>query len=105
MKGYAMSDSWIDGHLMSAYDERNGDVEPDAEEEPEEEQPDWQKPCGRCGETITRWRGMTYVYCNCGAEHNAGGQLLRDDWRGNSSTWDEDVSDLDGYEIQHAGDE
>lgn len=72
----------------------------------EAERPDWEKPCGRCGHTITRYRGMAYVYCGkCDAEHNAGGQLLRDDWRGNPSSWDEDVSDLDGYEMQHAGDE
>lgn len=47
---------------------------------------------------------MAEVSCPCGAEYNAGGQRLRDDWRGNSSTWDEDVSDLEGYELQHAGD-
>lgn len=70
------------------------------------ENPDWEKPCGKCGRTITRWRGMAYVYCGeCGAEHNASGQRLRDDWRGNPSSWDEDVSDLDGYEIQHANDD
>lgn len=69
------------------------------------EAPDWVKPCGNCGTSMERYRGMTYVYCGkCGAEHNAGGQRLRDDWRGNPSAWDEDVSDLDGYETQHAGD-
>lgn len=70
------------------------------------EAPDWEKACGKCAHPITRYRGMAYVYCgNCGAEHNAGGQLLRDDWRGNPSSWDEDISDLDGYEMQHADDD
>ena len=74
--------------------------------EPEEETPTWEKPCDTCGHVISRWRGMMYVYCgNCDTEYNAGGQRLRSDWRGNPSSWDEDVSDLEGYEIQHAGDE
>jgi hypothetical protein len=68
-------------------------------------EPTWEKPCGRCERPIARWWGMATVSCgHCGAEYNAGGQRLRDDWRGNSSSWDEDVSDLDGYELQHAGD-
>jgi hypothetical protein len=70
-----------------------------------EEKPTWSKPCERCKHTVERWRGMSTASCgNCGAEYNPGGQRLRDDWRGNSSSWDEDVSDLDGYELQHAGD-
>lgn len=78
------------------------DVVPDWEPE----KPTWEKPCERCGHIISRWRGMADVTCGeCGAEYNAGGQRLRDDWRGNPSTWDEDVSDLEGYEIQHAGDD
>lgn len=68
-------------------------------------EPTWMKPCGGCGTTITRYPGEAYVYCpKCGAEHNAGGQRLRDDWRGNASAWEDDVTDLDGYETQHAGD-
>lgn len=70
----------------------------------EPEQPTWEKDCDRCGRTISRWRGMADVSCSCGAEYNAGGQRLRDDWRGNPSTWDDEVGDLEGYEIQHAGD-
>jgi hypothetical protein len=76
-----------------------------SEYEYEPEQPTWEKPCDRCSRTVTRWRGMADVTCShCGAEYNAGGQRLRDDWRGNPSTWDDDVPDLEGYEIQHAGD-
>lgn len=84
------------------YDNEVGDNTPGFQ--PEEE-PTWSKLCDRCREPIERWRGQSEVTCpGCGAEYNAGGQRLRDDWRGNSSTWDEDVSDLDGYEIQHAED-
>lgn len=71
-----------------------------------QERPTWSKPCERCNHTVERWRGQGDVTCgNCGAEYNAGGQRLRDDWRGNPSSWDEDVSDLDGYEMQHGGDD
>lgn len=58
-------------------------------------------PCGRCGATVERWRGEYDVSCpNCGAQYNAFGQRLRDDWRGNQSTWDEDMDDLEGFERQ-----
>lgn len=68
-------------------------------------EPTWSKPCSRCGSTIERWRGQADVTCaRCGAEYNAGGQPLRDDWRGNPSTWDDEIGDLEGYEIQHADD-
>lgn len=76
-----------------------------SDHEHEPEQPSWAKFCDRCKHTVTRWRGQSTVTCtNCRAEYNAGGQRLRDDWRGNPSAWDEDVPDLEGYEIQHAGD-
>lgn len=61
--------------------------------------------CADCGETCERYRGEYEVNCpKCGASHNAGGQRLRDDWRGNPSNYDDDTSDLEGFEIQHAGD-
>lgn len=61
--------------------------------------------CARCKETVTRYRGQSDVDCdNCGACYNAGGQRLRDDWRGNASNYNDDISDLDGYEQQHAND-
>ena len=66
--------------------------------------PTWTKTCA-CGDTIERWRGETDVSCGtCGAWYNASGQRLRDDWHGNASNWDENVSDMDGFEAQHAGD-
>lgn len=72
----------------------------------EPEQPTWSKPCERCNHTIERWRGQGDVTCgNCGAEYNAGGQRLRDNWRGNSSWSDEDVDDLEGLERQQLAQE
>lgn len=71
----------------------------------EHNEPTWTKACEKCGHEVARWHGMSEVTCGrCGAEYNAFGQRLRDDWRGNPSTWDDDVSDLEGYEMQHAGD-
>jgi hypothetical protein len=67
-------------------------------------EPTWSKPCDSCGATIERWPGQGDITCSCGAEYNAGGQRLRDDWRGNPSTWDDEIGDLEGYEIQHAND-
>lgn len=59
-----------------------------------------------CGAQIERFRGDGDKTClRCGAEYNAFGQRLRDDWRGNPSTWDGDIDDLTGFEIQHAGDD
>ena len=61
--------------------------------------------CEKCNAEVRRYRGQSDVDCHeCGACYNTGGQRLRDDWRGNSSNWDEDVSDMDGFERQHAGD-
>ncbi len=62
--------------------------------------------CNRCGATVERWPGMSDVDCEkCGAWYNAAGQQLRDDWMGNPSNYDDDISDLDGYEMQHADDD
>lgn len=60
--------------------------------------------CGKCGATVTRYRGQSDVDCDCGACYNAGGQRLRDDWRGNMSNYDDEIGDMEGYEAQHAGD-
>lgn len=65
----------------------------------------WEGECDHCGAKVYRSRGGYDVDCDiCGAMYNASGQRLRDDWRGNPSNYDDDISDLDGYEIQHAGD-
>lgn len=56
--------------------------------------------CEKCGREVRRYRGQSDVDCiNCGACYNAGGQRLRDDWRDNPSNYDDEISDLDGYEI------
>lgn len=57
--------------------------------------------CEKCGKEVRRYRGQSDVDCSeCGACYNAGGQRLRDDWRGNPSNWDENIGDLEGFEIQ-----
>ncbi|AOT25014.1 hypothetical protein PBI_KALPINE_95 [Mycobacterium phage Kalpine] len=61
--------------------------------------------CERCGDEIRRYRGQSDVDCGkCGACYNAGGQRLRDDWRGNASNYDDEIGDLEGFEAQYAGD-
>lgn len=57
-----------------------------------------------CGSEVRRYRGESDVQCECGAWFNASGQRLRDDWMGNRSNYDDDVSDMDGYEAQYADD-
>lgn len=57
-------------------------------------------PCARCGRTVTRYRGQGDVGCGgCGAQYNASGQRLRDDWRDNPSNYDENIGDMEGFEI------
>lgn len=67
--------------------------------------PTWVKDCQVCGHEVARWRGEGDVDCpNCEATYNAGGQLLRSDWRSNPSMYDDELGDLDGFELQHAHD-
>ena len=54
--------------------------------------------CGNCGQTVERYRGEGDVSCDCGAQYNASGQRLRDNWRDNRSWSDEDIDDMEGYE-------
>jgi hypothetical protein len=61
--------------------------------------------CQDCSRPVLRYRGTYDTSCvHCGAQYNAGGQRLRDDWRGNPSLYDDEIDDLEGYERQHAGD-
>lgn len=60
--------------------------------------------CDRCNKEVTTSGGRDVDCRNCGACYNGSGQRLRDDWRGNMSNYDENVSDMDGFEMQHAGD-
>ncbi len=56
--------------------------------------------CEKCGSEVRRYRGESDVDCpDCGASYNAFGQRLRDDWRDNPSVYDEEIGDLEGYEI------
>ncbi|WP_133055163.1 hypothetical protein [Mycolicibacterium fallax] len=58
----------------------------------------------RCGETVELPSGWANQCGRCGTEYNGSGQRLRDDWRGNPSLYDDEIGDLEGYEIQHADD-
>lgn len=69
---------------------------------PENERPDRYYRCQRCNRELVR--GYGDVTCDCGAEYNSGGQRLRDDWRNNPSTYDDEIGDMEGYEMEHAGD-
>lgn len=61
-------------------------------------------PCQNknCKHTVWRYRGQGDVSCDCGAQYNAFGQRLRDDWRGNPSNYDSEIGDMEGYEMQHS---
>ena len=54
--------------------------------------------CRQCGKTVTASRGRD-AECTCGAQYNAFGQRLRDDWRSNPSLYDDEIGDLEGFEI------
>lgn len=57
-----------------------------------------------CGTTVFRYRGQSDVSCSrCGNWYNAFGQRLRDDWHGNRSNYDDEIGDMEGYEMQYAG--
>lgn len=55
--------------------------------------------CGACGAHLERYRGGGDMACNCGAEYNAFGQRLADNWRSNASLYDDEIGDLEGYEL------
>lgn len=62
--------------------------------------------CDACGAEVVRYKGESDIECPaCQAQYNCFGQRLRDDWRGNPSNYDDDISDLEGFERQHAGDD
>ena len=56
--------------------------------------------CRKCGTHLERYRGQGDQNCYCGAWYNASGQRLRDDWYGNASNFDDEISDLEGFEAQ-----
>lgn len=69
--------------------------------DPQPGEPTWTASCEKCGADIARYRGQDDICCGrCGAWYNTFGQRLRDDWAGNPSNWDENIGDLEGYELQ-----
>lgn len=82
-------------HIVESYDDEEGYIISDYNR--------WD--CERCGKEVRRYRGQYDVQCECGTFYNAAGQRLRDDWRGNPSNYDDEIGDLEGFEIQHSGDE
>jgi hypothetical protein len=56
--------------------------------------------CQDCHNMVFRHKGESDVTCECGAEYNASGQRLRDDWRDNPSWRYDDIDDMEGFEIQ-----
>jgi hypothetical protein len=66
---------------------------------------DRQGDCDRCGATVYRFRGDGDISCgSCNAIYNSAGQRLRDDLysRINPSDYDDDIGDLEGFEMAHA---
>ena len=55
--------------------------------------------CGSCGQHINRYRGTSDQSCTCGAQYNAAGQRLRDDWMNNPAWRDDELGDMEGYEL------
>lgn len=53
----------------------------------------------KCGAIITRFRGQGDQQCWCGQWYNAGGQRLRSGWRNNPSNYDDEIGDMEGYEM------
>ena len=55
--------------------------------------------CDNCRKELETYSGID-ISCDCGAQYNCFGQRLRDDWRDNPSNWDENIDDMEGYEIE-----
>ena len=55
--------------------------------------------CQDCGKMVVRYPGQGDVLCGCGAWYNAFGQRLRDGWQNNPSNYDDEIGDMEGYEM------
>lgn len=55
--------------------------------------------CQHCNRHLDRYRGMSDQQCTCGTWYNAGGQRLRTDWTDNPAWRNDDIDDLEGYEL------
>ena len=62
----------------------------------------WAWQCEECPKEVITVSGD--VTCWCGAEYNAFGQRLRDNWRDNPSCWDDEIGDMEGYEMSSGND-
>jgi len=51
-----------------------------------------------CGHEVWLGSGWSCECEGCGAQYNAFGERLRDDWDANASCWS-DVDDLEGFEL------
>lgn len=63
--------------------------------------------CDQCNRLLQRFRGQGDIVCSCGAIYNSFGQRLRDDLytRPNPSSYDDNIGDMEGFEMMHAHDE
>lgn len=61
--------------------------------------------CRNCGAQVEGWSGQDTQCGRCGQWYNAFGQMLRDNWQDNPSNYDDEIEDMEGYEMQHAWDE
>lgn len=57
--------------------------------------------CDKCKKEVTTNGGRDVDCRACGACYNGSGQRLRDNWRDNPSNYDDEIGDLEGYEMQH----
>ena len=55
--------------------------------------------CTRCSATVSTRGGRDTRCGKCGADYNGFGQRLRDDWRENPAWHDDNVDDMEGFEI------
>lgn len=56
----------------------------------------------QCGATVHADGGYDCECQRCGQEYNAFGQALRSGWRDNPSNHDDEIGDMEGYEIAMA---
>jgi len=59
--------------------------------------------CHNCGAPVSTSGGRDTSCRECDAQYNGFGQRLRDNWRDNSSNYDEDMGDMEGYENSYGG--
>ena len=60
--------------------------------------------CDKCKREVRRYRGSSSASCECGAQYSINGQRYRDNWRDNPSNYDSEIGDMEGYEMEMAGD-